>query len=74
MMRSIKAGWCCFHAPVPTQRVGIMSRHMVNIAARMTTFDKPLQGIDPGIDYLNMLINLLLSIIRIRSRTRKLCA
>ena len=46
MMRSIKAGWRCFHAPVSVLRIPLMSEHIVNLAARMTTFGSPLQGID----------------------------
>lgn len=46
MMRFIKAGWRIFDAPISVLRIPMMSLHMLNIAARMTSWGQPLQGVD----------------------------
>jgi len=46
MMRLIKGGWHCFDALLPTQMLPLYSRYILNIAAKLTAFGLPLQGVD----------------------------
>jgi len=46
MMRAIKAGWRVFDRPIPMHRIPAVSRYIFSIAARMTTWEAPLQGVE----------------------------
>lgn len=46
MMRSIKASWRTLHTSIPILRVGDVSKYMFPLAAMMTAWQPPLQGVD----------------------------
>jgi hypothetical protein len=46
MMRSIKAGWRTFHQSIPVLRIPDVSKYMFSLAAMMTAWQPPLQGVD----------------------------
>ena len=46
MMRSIKASWRTLHTSIPILRVCDVSKYMFPLAAMMTAWQPPLQGVD----------------------------
>jgi len=46
MMRAIKGGWRCYDGLIPLAQAGIFGQHVMQITARMTLWDNPIQGLD----------------------------
>jgi hypothetical protein len=46
LMRAIKGGWKCYDGMIPFVQASIFSLHVMQITARMTLFEGPIQGLD----------------------------